>query len=92
MTDPPNDRSPLALAVAQSTRVTAIALEMVIPGLIGLWIDWRLGTVAVFLGLGMALGMAAGILHLIHLGTEYQRDRTPDEKLPGNDAQSSARE
>jgi F0F1-type ATP synthase assembly protein I len=56
---------------------------MVIPGLIGLWIDRRLGTVALFLGLGMALGLITGIWHLIRLGQQYQRDQTADKQPSG---------
>ncbi len=68
MTSPPNDRSPLAEAIAWSARVTTIAMEMVIPGVIGIWIDRKLGTVMVFVVLGIILGMTVGIIHLVRLG------------------------
>jgi F0F1-type ATP synthase assembly protein I len=45
--------------------VISIALEMILPGLVGLWIDRSLGTVMVFLVLGLAVGMAVAMLHLI---------------------------
>lgn len=45
----------------------AIAVEMVVPGLIGLWIDRQLGTIMVFLLLGVALGMGLGLFHLVRL-------------------------
>ncbi len=78
MAHPSDDRAPLVKAAEWSSRVTAIALEMVAPGLVGLWIDRKLGTVMLFLVLGMILGMAGGIYHLIHLGTSYARDAAPD--------------
>jgi F0F1-type ATP synthase assembly protein I len=47
--------------------VTSIALEMVIPGILGFWLDQNLGTVMVFLVLGVALGMTVGMIHLLRL-------------------------
>ena len=91
--DPPDDRSSLAQAAQWSSRVTSISLEMVVPGLVGLWIDRQLGTVMVFLVLGMALGMTTAILHLVRLGSSVgqngpshnRADAQPDEK-PAEDA------
>ena len=68
---------------------------MVVPGLIGLWIDRQLGTVMVFLVLGVALGMTTGMLHLVRLASsvgqngpshkkaDTQPDRKPAEDDPG---------
>ena len=47
--------------------MTSIALEMVIPGILGFWLDQNLGTVMVFLVLGVALGMTVGMIHLVRL-------------------------
>jgi hypothetical protein len=48
------------------SRITAVALEMVLPGLGGQWLDRRWGTS--FLGLlGFALGMTVGIWHLLQM-------------------------
>jgi F0F1-type ATP synthase assembly protein I len=38
---------------------------MVIPGILGYWVDRQLGTLMVFLVLGVVLGMASGMVHLI---------------------------
>jgi F0F1-type ATP synthase assembly protein I len=54
--DPPADRSSIAIALEWSTTIMTIAAEMVVPGLAGYWIDKRLGTKALFLLLGFALG------------------------------------
>ena len=80
MTDPPDDRTPLARAAEWSSRVTTISLEMVVPGLIGLWIDRQLGTVMVFLVLGVALGMTTGMLHLVRLASGVGQSGRPDKK------------
>ena len=80
MTDPPDDRSPLAEAAAWASRVTTIALGMLIPGAIGLWIDQLLGTVMVFLMLGLVLGVTTGIMHLVRLTRSDDRHGPPDGK------------
>jgi ATP synthase protein I len=63
----PDDRSPLVLAMEWTSRVTTIALEMVLPGLLGYWLDRQLGTHLVLLVLGVILGFATGMWHLIKM-------------------------
>jgi F0F1-type ATP synthase assembly protein I len=78
----PGDRSPLALAYGWAVRITTISLEMVLPGLIGLWIDSRLGTLRVFpvfLVLGMIVGVTGGTIHVVRLAISTQRDAPRDE-------------
>ena len=66
MTNPPESRPPLAIASEWVARITAVSLEMVVPGLAGLWLDERWGTR--FIGLlGFGLGVAVGIWHLLVL-------------------------
>lgn len=67
VTNSSDDRSPLAQAVAWSSRITTIALEMVLPGILGHWLDRQLGTWLVFLILGTIFGMSVGMMHLIRL-------------------------
>lgn len=83
MTNSSDDRSPLAEAAAWASHVTTIALEMVIPGIIGVWIDRQLGTVLLFLLLGIILGMTAGIMQLARLRAEPDRGDSSDEE-PSN--------
>jgi hypothetical protein len=45
-------------------KITAVVLEMVLPGLAGLWLDNQLGTRFVTL-LGFGLGVPLGLWHLI---------------------------
>jgi hypothetical protein len=56
VTQPPAERSPIAIALEWSTTIMVIAAEMVLPALAGHWLDTKLGTRAVFLLLGVALG------------------------------------
>ena len=65
MGDKPDDRSPLAVAMGWVSRITTLAAVMVIPGILGYVIDRRIGTVALFTILGMALGMGIGMWSLI---------------------------
>ncbi len=57
---------------------------MAVPGVIGLWIDRQLGTVMVFLVLGVILGMTAGIMHLVRLTALADRDGSSDRKSSDN--------
>ena len=62
----PDSRPPLAAALAWVTKITTVAFEFFIPGLIGQWCDQRLGTR--FLGLaGLAFGMVFGLWHLLRM-------------------------
>lgn len=60
----------MALAMEWTSRVTAISLEMVLPGLLGYWVDRKLGSLWVFFVLGGLLGLAGGMWHLIRLAQE----------------------
>lgn len=71
---PPEDssdtRSPLAIAYQWAWRVIAVALEMVVPGLMGYGLDVWLGTRALFVIIGFVLGMALGVWHLTRIAAE----------------------
>lgn len=60
-------RSRQAIAYQWASQVTSIAVEMVLPGMAGYWLDQKLGTVALFTMLGFAGGLTLGIRHLIKL-------------------------
>lgn len=67
MTSPPDDRSPVAVASAWASRIITVCLEMVLPGVIGYWLDHRLGTIAVFTFLGFGGGLALGLWQLLRM-------------------------
>ena len=61
-----SEPSPIAAAIAWVSRITTIALAMVAPGVVGGWLDKRLGTT--WLGLvGLAIGLAGGLALLVNL-------------------------
>ena len=60
----PDDLSPVALAMDWAARIMAVSLEMVLPGLAGVWLDRRWGTQFMAL-VGFAFGLFAGMVHLM---------------------------
>jgi hypothetical protein len=72
---PSDDRSVLATAYEWAARIIVVSLEMVLPGLAGYWIDTRLGTVCLFLVLGLTVGSIFGVKHLITLAGESSKKR-----------------
>ena len=67
MTEPTDDRSPLAIAHHWAARIITVALEMVIPGLLGYWLDQWLGLKGVFILAGFAAGLFLGMWHLLKM-------------------------
>ena len=66
MTDEPYSPDPLARAVEWVTKITTVALEMVLPAIGGGWLDRRLGTTYWAL-VGVVLGMVVGMWHLLQM-------------------------
>lgn len=64
---PQDDRSPVAQAIGKASEITTIAFAMVLPILLGYWLDQALGTIPLFVILGLVLGMTSGIWQLIKL-------------------------
>lgn len=75
MPDSSDDRVPMAGAIALASSVTTIALEMVVPALIGYWIDQRLGVSPLFIAAGAALGLYVGIRSLMILARPKPGDK-----------------
>ena len=73
-----NDRSPFTLAMEWTSRITTISLEMVVPALVGYWLDQRLGTHLLFLVLGVILGFVTAMLSLLRLTRPPGPDQPPD--------------
>lgn len=65
--------NPIAEAIRWVGVVTTIGAEMVLPGVLGLWLDRRWGLS--FLGLGgFVLGFAVGIWSLVQLTRQPESD------------------
>ena len=63
MNSPPS-RHPIAIAMEWVSRIFTVALEMILPGLGGQWLDRKLGTGFLVL-VGFVLGLTLGITHLL---------------------------
>lgn len=60
------DTSWIAKGVQWVSKITTVALEMVVPVIIGSWLDRKLGTQFLTI-LGIALGVPLGLWHLIKM-------------------------
>jgi hypothetical protein len=67
------DFSWMAEATNWVSKITVVVLQMILPGLAGLWLDNRLGTGFLAL-LGFALGVPLGIRHLIAMTKSNRND------------------
>lgn len=80
----PDSPSPFALGFAWAYRILAVSAEMVLPGVLGNWLDGQLGTQ--FLALvGFGVGVVVGIWHLVLMtrgGVRQlgEKDRSPERK------------
>jgi hypothetical protein len=79
---PQDDRSAISLAYAWATRVMVIAAEMVVPGLVGVWIDQKIGSLVVFALAGFALGITVAIMHLVRMTKSNSDSNSPIERTP----------
>lgn len=66
----------MAVAYQWATRIMVVAMEMVLPGLAGHWLDVRLGTVVLFLLVGLGLGSTAAIVHLVQMTQSEKRPKS----------------
>jgi hypothetical protein len=78
----PDGRSPIAVAMYWASQVTTISIEMVLPIVLGVWADRRLGTKFLITLLGAAAGLWLGIWSLIRL----TRGIDESEKKDGKDS------
>jgi F0F1-type ATP synthase assembly protein I len=57
----------MAIAAAWVSRLIAVSFEMVIPGVIGYFLDQWLNTKIIFAIVGFGLGLALGMWHLVRM-------------------------
>lgn len=74
-TDPstPDERTPFSKAASWTYYVLGVSLGMAAPGVGGYFLDRWLGTLPVFLFLGVALGTVYGIWRLIAVAKQMNR-------------------
>ena len=64
MKDPSDQPSPIGLAFEWVARILAVVIEMIAPGLLGQYLDGRLGTRFLVL-LGFGCGLSLALWHLL---------------------------
>jgi hypothetical protein len=62
--DPSDEPSPIGLAFEWVARILAVVIEMVLPGLLGQYLDKRLGTKFLVLA-GFGCGLSLALWHLL---------------------------
>lgn len=75
----PDRRSALAIGLEWASRVSTIGLEFALPPLAGAYVDQRAGTSPWVTLLGVLVGFAVGMWHILRIARETQRDGTRDQ-------------
>lgn len=63
----PERRSSLSVGVEWASRVSSIGMEFALPPLAGAYIDHRAGTTPLLTLLGVVLGFAVGMMHILRI-------------------------
>jgi len=69
---------PFAAAMEWVAKITTVGLEMALPAIGGGWLDRRLGT-SYWALLGVVVGVAVGLLHLLQM-TRQSQEKTRGSK------------
>jgi len=80
----------MAKATAAASRAITVALEMVLPGVLGLWIDEQFGTRILFMVLGFIFGLTFAIWHLLKM-TKPDRPQNSGESQSEDNAPRTGR-
>lgn len=92
MNNPPQQPHPAAAAMGWVSRIMTVALEMVLPGIAGQWLDKKMGTSVLGLA-GFAFGLTFGIWHLLVMTKSIGGPRRPAQRQQhGNESRKDERE
>ena len=76
----------MADAIEWVSRITVVAIEMVLPGVVGHWLDTRFGLNFLALA-GFAFGITVGMWHLLLMTKVQKRQAGGDDEAQRNQAQ-----
>jgi F0F1-type ATP synthase assembly protein I len=79
-----DDRPPMVVASHWVQQITSIALEMVLPACVGVWLDRRWGTEPWLVVAGGILGFAFSMWHLLTLAKKQSRGKSSMTKSIGD--------
>ncbi len=84
---PDHDPTPIVIAYQWAVRLMTVAAEMVVPGVLGYWVDGWLGTKIVFVLLGFGAGCALGMWHLVQMTSSMADSGGPQSggQRPGDE-------
>ena len=68
-----NRRSPLSVGMDWATRISALGFEFALPPLLGSFVDRRLGTAPAGILVGMVLGFAVGMMHILRIARDASK-------------------
>lgn len=60
-------RAAWAIGFSRAAEISGVGMQFVLPTLVGWWIDQKLGTSFICLGIGLGLGMLLSFFSLLHL-------------------------
>ena len=73
----PERRSSLSVGIEWASRVSTVGLEFALPPLAGAYADHRLGTTPWLTLLGVVLGFATGMTHILRFARDSRNDPGP---------------
>ena len=81
-------RPPMVVAMRRASEVSSVSFELVIPTVVGLWIDHQYGTGPWLLIVGAALGAYVAFSHLMQLAKPPQASGGRSQAGISNGAQA----
>jgi ATP synthase protein I len=69
----PGRRSPLSVGVEWASRASTLGLEFALPPLLGALVDRKLGSAPAGILVGMVLGFAVGMMHILRIARDASR-------------------
>lgn len=66
----------MAVAMEWVTRITTVAVVMVVPGLLGYWIDHKIGT-RFLAPIGFVMGVCGGVWYLLAMTGALKKQSRP---------------
>ena len=83
MPDPTDDYPALAVAMQWVSWVTTVSLEMVVPAVVGYWLDRHFETRGALLAVGAVLGFVVGMSRLLKLASSFNQKKGVSSQIPG---------
>lgn len=60
-------RAAWAIGFSRAAEISGVGMQFILPTLFGWWVDQKLGTMYIGLGVGLGLGMLLSFFSLLHI-------------------------